>query len=193
MNAINEALGANGKTIDWTATLQTYKGIDTDFATLVADMEAGRVGALLVYDVNPVYNYADSKQVADAIKKVKVTISFNDRRDETSELCKFIIPSHHYLESWGDAEPKTGYFSMMQPTISPLFKTRQFQDSLLKWSGNAAPYATYFKNFWTTNLAQADNYNKALQDGVIEPASPTQELPHSMVALLPQLLRRSIQ
>src|SRR6478735_3179918 len=126
VNAINEALGANGKTIDWTATLQTYKGIDADFATLVGDMEAGKVGALIVYDVNPVYDYVDAKRVADAIKKVKVTISFNDRRDETSELCKFIIPSHHYLESWGDAEAKTGYFSMMQPTISPLFKTRQY-------------------------------------------------------------------
>jgi molybdopterin-containing oxidoreductase family iron-sulfur binding subunit len=173
VNAINEALGANGKTIDWTATLQTHQGIDTEFATLVADLEGGRVGALLVYDVNPVYDYVDGKRVAEAIKKVKVTISFNDRRDETSEVCKFIIPSHHYLESWGDAEPKAGYFSMMQPTISPLFKTRQFQESLLKWSGNATPYATYFKNFWTTRLGSADTYAKALQDGVIEPANPS--------------------
>lgn len=93
--------------------------------------------------------------------------------DETTELCKYVIPSHHWLESWGDAEPKTGYFSLLQPVINPLFKTRAFQTSLLKWSGNAvADYETYFKNYWTKKLfGNADLYNKALQDGVIEPST----------------------
>ncbi|HUR12351.1 MAG TPA: 4Fe-4S dicluster domain-containing protein, partial [Flavitalea sp.] len=86
--------------------------------------------------------------------------------------CKYIIPSHHFLESWGDAEPKTGYISIMQPTISPLFRTRQFQDSLLKWTGNPLTYDVYFKNYWTGKLGGEANYMKALQDGVIEPASP---------------------
>ena len=56
--------------------------------------------------------------------------------DETTELCQYLVPSHHYLECWGDAEPKAGYFSFIQPTIYPLFKTRYFQTSLLKFSGN---------------------------------------------------------
>ena len=43
-----------------------------------------------------------------------------------------ILPTHHYLESWGDAEAKTGYVSFLQPTIYPLFKTRPYQTSLLK-------------------------------------------------------------
>ncbi len=68
--------------------------------------------------------------------------------DETTQLCKYIIPSHHFLESWGDAEPKSGYISFIQPTIYPLFKTRAFQTSLLKWSGNNTDYETYFKNYW---------------------------------------------
>jgi Fe-S-cluster-containing dehydrogenase component len=106
------------------------------------------------------------------LKKLRVSISFNEKKDETSELCKFLIPSNHFLESWGDAEPKTGYFSMMQPTIAPLFKTRQYQDSLLKWTGNTNNYETYFRNFWTGRLGSADALNKALQDGVIEPAAP---------------------
>ncbi|MEI9955648.1 MAG: hypothetical protein WDM90_04905 [Ferruginibacter sp.] len=92
--------------------------------------------------------------------------------DETTEQCKYVIPAHHWLESWGDAEPKSGYISLMQPTINPLFKTRAFQTSLLKWSGSATPdYDTYFKNYWNTKLTSTDNYDKALQDGVIEPAA----------------------
>lgn len=172
VNAINEAVGANGKTIDWNATLQTKQGLDSEFAALVADMEAGRVGALIINDVNPAYNYFDAKRFTDALKKVKVSVALSYKLDETAELCKYVAPIHHYLESWGDAEPVTGYISMLQPTISPLFDTRQLQDSLLKWSGNTSVYENYFRNYWTSKLGSYDLYNKALQDGVIEPASP---------------------
>jgi len=171
VNAINEAIGANGTTINWAAPLQTRQGIDSEMNTLVADMQAGRVGALLVYDANPAYDYFDADKFKAAVKKVKTAISFSEKLDETAALCKYVIPSHHYLESWGDAEPKTGYFSMMQPTINPLFKTRQFQDSLLKWSGNTAAYDAYFRQYWTGKLGNADMFEKALQDGVVEPAS----------------------
>ncbi len=171
VNAINAALGANGTTINWAAPLQTKQGIDSEMATLVADMEAGRVGGLLVYDANPAYDYYDADKFKAAVKKVKTTISFNERMDETTALCKYVIPSHHFLESWGDAEPKAGYISMMQPTIAPLFKTRPFQDSLLKWSGNASTYDAYFRQYWTSKLGTAELYEKALQDGVIEPAT----------------------
>ena len=116
---------------------------------LVAQMDAGQVGALLIYGANPAYNYYDAEKFKAALKKVKLSVSFSEKMDETTELCKYIIPTHHYLESWGDAEPKSGYISFIQPTIYPLFKTRPFQTSLLKWSGNNTDYETYFKNYWT--------------------------------------------
>lgn len=169
VNAINEAIGASGNTLTWGNPLQTHQGLDSEMATLLSDMEARRVGALVVYDVNPAYEYFDGERFKNALKGLRVSVSLNGRMDETTELCKFIAPSSHFLESWGDAEPKLGYFSMMQPTISPLFKTRQFQDSLLKWTGNPTTYDAYFKNYWTGKLGSADNYNKALQDGIVEP------------------------
>jgi len=140
VNAINEAIGANGATIDWSAPLQTRQGIDADLVSLVSDMEGGKVGGLLLYGVNPVYTYPDADKFKAALGKLKLSVSFNDRLDETSELCKYVIPAPHFLESWGDAEPKAGYFSMMQPTIAPLFKTRPFEDSVLKWSGSSSTY-----------------------------------------------------
>ncbi|MBC7827515.1 MAG: TAT-variant-translocated molybdopterin oxidoreductase [Chitinophagaceae bacterium] len=170
VSAINEAIGANGSTINWTAPLQTHQGLDSEMAGLLADMEGRRIGALLIYDVNPAYEYFDGERFKNALKGLKVSVSLNGRMDETTELCKYVAPSSHFLESWGDAEPKLGYFSMMQPTIAPLFKTRQFQDTLLKWSGNALTYDAYFKNYWVGKLAGVDNYNKALQDGVVEPS-----------------------
>ena len=207
VNAINNAIGANGTTINRGITCNVRKGIDADMVKLATDMAAGAIGGLLVYDCNPVYSYADGKRFGDALAKLPVSVSFNSTMCETTELCKYIIPSHHWLESWGDAEPVTGYVSLIQPIINPLFKTRPFQSSLLKWSGatvtSAAAanindtsrttstgvndtsnrmmpvasatggdlYETYFKNYWTGKTGGAEKWDKALQDGIIEPAS----------------------
>ena len=170
VNAINEAIGANGTTIDWSVTNNSKAGIDADFAKLVEDMNAGAIGALLVHGANPAYTWFDTAKIKSGIAKVKVAVSFNPKQDETTLLCKYVIPDHHFLESWGDAEAKTGYFSFMQPTIHPLFKTRQWQDNLLKWSGNTLDYAGYVKNYWGTKLGGETAWDKALQDGVVNPA-----------------------
>lgn len=173
VNAINELVGANGTTINWASPLLTRAGIDGEMEQLVKDMNAGSVGALLVFEANPAYNYSNAADFIKGLKKTKLSVSFSDRADETSSICKYIIPHHHYLESWGDAEGRTGFYSLLQPTIAPLFKTRYFQTSLLKWSGNNTDYEDYFKNHWLTQLGNQGAFDKALQDGVVEPASLT--------------------
>ena len=169
---INRLAGAFGTTIDTGTTLNFRQGDDATFATLVEDMNAGRIGALLVYGANPAYDYFDAKRFADGLAKVKLSVSFSEKLDETSELCQYLIPTHHYLESWGDAEPRSGYYSFIQPTIYPLFKTRPFQTSLLKWSGNNTDYETYFRTYWMGKLGGQAAFDKTLQDGVLGNAKP---------------------
>ncbi len=196
VNAINEAIGANGTTINWGATTNIRKGIDADIQKLYTDMNSGAVGAVLFYDCNPVYSYTEGKKFADALAKVPVSISFNTTMDETAEQCKFIIPSHHWLESWGDAEPIAGHVSVIQPLINPLFKTRHFQTSLLKWMSATAAitiakdtiqkpyiqgstlaltdaYEIYYKEYWAKKLGSTNAWDKVLQDGVIAPTTST--------------------
>ena len=177
VNAINETLGANGTIITWDATNLTRQGIDRDFAALVNDMNQGNVKTLLIYDVNPVYDNPDAKKFISGLAKVKTTISFSGRLDETTELCKYILPSPHFLERWGDAEPRSGHISMMQPVIAPLFLTRPFEDTLLILSGSKTTYDDYFKQYWTNKLGGYEGYEKALQDGVIEHLSATAAIP----------------
>lgn len=174
VNAINEAVGAGGKTINWAVTSNYRKGSDADMKKLVDDMAAGTVAAVLIHGVNPVYSYPEKDALVAALKKA-TAISFNGTMDETAELCKYIIPAHHWLESFGDAEPLTGHYSMIQPVINPLFKTRAFETSLLKWSGSTvADYETYFKTYWTTiapaKFASENDFLKAMQVGVVNPA-----------------------
>ncbi len=168
VNAINEAIGTNGTTITWDVLNQTRQGIDSDFSTLVSDMNAGKISTLLVYDVNPVYDSPYAKNFKSGLAKVKTTVSFSGRLDETTELCKYVLPSPHFLERWGDAEARTGYISMMQPVIAPLFMTRPFETTLLIWAGNKISYDDHFKEYWTSRLGGTDAYEKALQDGVAE-------------------------
>ncbi len=64
VNAINNLAGSNGTTIDWAVTSNYRQGIDADMVQLVNDMNAGSVGALLVYGVNPAYDYFDAEKFA---------------------------------------------------------------------------------------------------------------------------------
>lgn len=168
VNAINEAIGANGKTIDWSTPVYYRQGLDADMVTLTNDLNSGAVGGLLVYEANPVYSYFDFAKLSAGIKKCPFTLSFSERLDETTELCKYVVPSSHWLESWGDAELQKGTVSSMQPVIHPLFKTRQFEDSLLKLIGSTDDYVTYFRNYWTSRLGGRENFEKFLQDGILE-------------------------
>lgn len=114
-------------------------------------LKAGQVGGVMFMDCNPVYDNVNGKIIADKISGLKLSVSFNDRNDETTAMCKIAAPTNHWLESWGDAEPHTGYTSFMQPTIAPLFKTRPFAESLLKWSGQNIAHVDYVKNFGLQN------------------------------------------
>ena len=170
VNAINDKIGANGVTVNWQVTSNYRQGIDKDMADMIAAMEAGQVGSVFMHGVNPVYDYFDSKKFTEALAKVPVTVSFAERMDETAQKCKYVIPDHNYLESWGDAEPKPNYYSLMQPGIAPLFKTRALQDSLLTWAGNTQSYADYWKDYWMKKLGSQEAFDKTLQAGIFEPA-----------------------
>ena len=166
INAINDLLSNNGTTIDFTKRSYLKQGNDADLATLLNDMKAGKVGTLIAYNTNPVYNLADGSAFAEALSNVDMSISFSDRNDETASLMNFVCPDHNYLESWGDANPYTGVYTLIQPTIRPLFNSRQAQASLMKWSDLGEDYYAFVKNYWEKNILGSTAWNKALHDGV---------------------------
>ena len=176
INTINELLGNFGNTIDISTPAHYRKGIDADFDTFVSDVEAGRVGGVIFYNCNPVYDHPAGGRLSAALEKVNLRISTSDRLDETTALCDYVAPDHHYLESWNDAEPKAGIFSLAQPTITPLFDTRQAQESFLKWAGNNTDYYTYLQENWRNTLFRVQTrildfhtfWDRCLFDGVLE-------------------------
>jgi molybdopterin-containing oxidoreductase family iron-sulfur binding subunit len=133
---------------------------------LVADMKAGRVGALLIDGVNPVYSLPNAADFVEGLGKVALTVSSSFNNDETAQAVGNIAASSHFLESWGDLEMKKGHFSLMQPTIRELFDTRQFQSCLLTWMDSDKTYYDYIKENWSASILNGASWNKTLQDGV---------------------------
>jgi MoCo/4Fe-4S cofactor protein with predicted Tat translocation signal len=172
VNAINALLGAYGSTIDMTPT-NYRQGNDVAMNNFIDEAKAGKLSAVVFYGANPVYDHPRAAELKDAIAKVALSVSFADRADETASLCKYIAPAPHYLECWNDAEPKSGFYSLTQPTISLIYKTRQAQSSLLKWAGASADYHAFIKDNWASNIAPSSGFEsfwvKALHDGIYEP------------------------
>ena len=181
VNAINNTLGNYGATIDMGAVSFQRTGNDSDLAGLYKEMNEGSIQTLIVLGANPVYDTVYGAKFADALSKVTNKIAICATLDETSSLCDLIAPGNHFLESWGDAEAKKGHYTLIQPTISPLFDTRQYELSLLMWAEsdklNAEsdqPYYDYLRNFWKENIfgrqsefAGFDKFwDNALHDGV---------------------------
>jgi MoCo/4Fe-4S cofactor protein with predicted Tat translocation signal len=179
VNAINNMLGNYGSTIDIAKPLYVKGGVDAEMDALVADMNSGKVGALLIHGVNPSYSYAGAEQFNAGLAKVGLTVSFADRLDETAANVTYLAPDNHYLESWNDAEPRKGSYSLTQPTIQPLFDTRQFQESLLTWAGNDSDFYSYMQTVWSdihssssnAGLLFSDFFNTALFNGVFDAES----------------------
>nr|WP_299175058.1 TAT-variant-translocated molybdopterin oxidoreductase [uncultured Allomuricauda sp.] len=133
---------------------------------LVSDMNSGRVGALIIDGVNPVYSLPNAEDFVAGLEKVDVSVSFAFNNDETAQSVGYVAAASHYLESWGDAQLKKGQYSLMQPAIRELFDTRQFQSALLTWMGSDKTYYQYIKENWDTAILQGSDWNQALQDGV---------------------------
>jgi len=161
VNAINNVLGNYGSTLDINTPINLKQGNDDAMAKLVKDMNAGAIGGIMIHNTNPAYDYVNASGFIAGMKKVSTRISFADTMDETTALCEFVCPDHNYLESWNDAEPVKGYLSITQPTIRPIFDTRQFQDSLLTWIGSTDDFSTYLENNWNNILSESANFTKA--------------------------------
>ncbi|MEE9363900.1 MAG: TAT-variant-translocated molybdopterin oxidoreductase [Cellulophaga sp.] len=162
--AINEMLAS--KAVDVKAPKYLRQGNVKALNQLIADMKAGKVGALILDGVNPMYSLPNAADFAEGIKNVDLSVNFTANYNETAEVTQYLAARSHYLESWGDTQVKKGYYSLTQPTIKELFDTRQLQTSLLNWMGSDKSYYDYIKENWTAQILGGSSWNQALQDGV---------------------------
>ncbi|GGG65719.1 TAT-variant-translocated molybdopterin oxidoreductase [Edaphobacter dinghuensis] len=167
--ALNASLGAVGKTVVYTETVNPIPSEQVaDLKALVADMNAGKVQWLVMLGVNPVYAAPADLNFLDAFNKVPNTVHLGNHVDETGAISLWHINKAHYLESWSDARAYNGTISIIQPMIAPLYGGKSAHDVFQSLLANPqlsaydvvlANAKTYIKGDFATS------WRKALHDG----------------------------
>jgi MoCo/4Fe-4S cofactor protein with predicted Tat translocation signal len=161
--AINKAIGS--EIIDTVNTLNIRQGNDAEVAQLVSEMKAGKIAGLISYNVDPLYSLSNSSDFSEGLEKLELSVALSTENNETVNASNFALPTPHFLESWGDTQFDSVTYGLMQPTIQPLFNTRQVQDTLLTWSGNTTKYYDYLKAFASATVLNGSSWNTALHNG----------------------------
>jgi Fe-S-cluster-containing dehydrogenase component/anaerobic selenocysteine-containing dehydrogenase len=173
---LNEMLGATGNTIDYVQTppLASLR----DVRQLLGAAARGEFAATLFWDVNPALAFPDQDAWKAALARIPLRARLGLHADETALDSSVVLPTHHWLESWGDHETDIG-LALQQPTIGPLFDTRQGEDVLLdlvRALGGSAPgsYRDYLKARWQREVYPVGSpvpferfWTAALHDGVL--------------------------
>ena len=151
-NGFDLCMAANGLSeVRPTAGVTSFEGIDSPayLRVLAQRMQAGSVPVLMTHNVDPVYTMPRSSGFRTAMAKVPFKVSFSSIMDETSAMADLILPDHHSLESWGDAEPIRGTLSLQQPVMDPVFDTRPIADVIiaLSKSGTAVTPLPDYRSF----------------------------------------------
>ena len=170
-HAMNEALGAVGTTVTYTAPAEAAPvGETAALAALVGEMQAGAVEVLVVLGANPAYAAPADLKVVEALDKVPLRIHHGLYLDETAERCHWHLPASHGLESWGDLRAADGTVSIVQPLIAPLYNTLSEIEVLAAFGEGEPKGYDVLRAHWEAQLGSVEfekRWNRALHDGVV--------------------------
>jgi molybdopterin-containing oxidoreductase family iron-sulfur binding subunit len=170
-HAINDSLGNSGKTVLYTDPIEAQPADPIeDLRSLVEDMQAGEVDALVIIDANPVFDAPADLGFGDAMQKVSRRIHLGQYDDETGELCHWHVPAAHDLECWGDARAFDGTVSIRQPLIEPLYGGKSPLELLCILNGeDELPNREILERHWLGNggSMSASDWRQAVHDGFI--------------------------
>ncbi|QQS34589.1 MAG: TAT-variant-translocated molybdopterin oxidoreductase [Ignavibacteriales bacterium] len=115
---------------------------NTDWQMLINSLNSGSVAAVIHFDSNPVFHLPSDLNYAESIQKAGTVISLSTSENESTVVSQYVLPINHNFEAWGDAQTRTGFYSLQQPVISPIYKTRQKEAVLLTWiDGKSSSYS----------------------------------------------------
>ncbi len=173
-HAINASLGNVGSTLYYTEPVEAEPTNNLEsLRDLCADMDGGKVDALLILGGNPVYDAPHDFDFASKLRRVHTSIHLSPYFDETSAYCKWHISESHFLETWSDARAYDGTVSIVQPLISPLYYTKSAHDVVAAFSDKPGmPAFDAVRAYWTEAAAHLGGaldagWRKWLNDGVI--------------------------
>ncbi len=166
-HAINAAIGAIGKTIDFLESTELPGG---SIVELAAALNGGQVETLVILNGNPVYDAPVDLNWSTTQRKAKTVVRLGYHEDETSDKSDWNFPAAHYLESWGDARTSDGTLVPVQPLIEPLFGGLTELEVLARLLGESKPkpYDVVRATFAAVaNTGSDEAWSRFLYDGFL--------------------------
>ncbi|MFQ5582967.1 MAG: molybdopterin-dependent oxidoreductase, partial [Calditrichia bacterium] len=159
------AMGMTEHTVDFSGT-ENFAGVGTaiDMDSMVKRLANGEIGVLFLAKTDPLSTLPGEIDLAGNMGNASLTVALTDFKTATAKNCDIILPVSHSLEAWGDAEPRKGLLSVIQPMIEPIFNTRSDGDILLDLMNNQAgpSYQEWLFAHWRSTYGEnfADNFLK---------------------------------
>jgi menaquinone reductase, molybdopterin-binding-like subunit len=121
-----------GSAIDRQANYRTMR-------EFVENARNGNIDVLIVNNTNPAFTLPRASGFTEAMAAIPTIVSLSSFMDETTLMADILLPSHTYLEAWGDDMPQPGVgFSVgaiSQPVVAPLYNSRCTGDIVLGLAG----------------------------------------------------------
>ncbi|MCB9785369.1 MAG: 4Fe-4S dicluster domain-containing protein [Deltaproteobacteria bacterium] len=175
--AMNERLGAVGRTMRWSEPLE-MSPLDhqASLLRLVGEMKRGEVSTLVILGENPVYATPGALDFAGALARVPLSTHVGLFADETAARCTWHLPLAHPLEAWGDVRGDEGTLTPLQPLIAPLDQGRSALEVVAMLAGEPAPsgYELLRRRWREGGLCAAEGgdfeagWRRALHDGRVQ-------------------------
>ncbi|HET9949070.1 MAG TPA: molybdopterin dinucleotide binding domain-containing protein [Longimicrobiales bacterium] len=187
---LNHVAGNVGRTVHYGGGVRRAASPFADVQRAIEAMQAGEIGVAIVHNANPVYSLPPSAGFREAFEAVPFKVSFASFTDETSALADLVMPDSHFLEAWGDSNPREGVVSIQQPVMRPVgvFDSKQAGDALLAVAGHLGQNlgATTFYEYLRAAYQQAHDpangdfeaaWREALRRGVMLGSAPAPAVP----------------
>ncbi|MBW2146617.1 MAG: 4Fe-4S dicluster domain-containing protein [Deltaproteobacteria bacterium] len=159
VNILNYVAGNIGNTVVFGANYRIGGSSMAELESAITAMKEGRYGLVIIENVNPAFTLPENSGFREGLKAVPFVVSLSTEKDETSELADLHLPTAHFLESWGDAQPRDGVYGLQQPVMArvPGFATMEAGSLILELArlagvaGFETPnYRDYIKASWKT-------------------------------------------
>ncbi len=150
VNLINYITGEVNRSITFGADVKAGGDSLKTIKNVFFELSKGKYSLVIIDSVNPVFALPQIKDLSSILADGPFVVSLSTEADETSELASLHLPTHHYLESWGDAQSIKGVNNLQQPVMRPIpgYDTKALGDLLLLTSQLINPIGFEFKNFY---------------------------------------------
>ncbi len=102
---------------------------------LAEQARQGKIEVLILNGTNPLFTLPAAAGFKEALADIPLIVSLSSFMDDTTAQADLVLPSHTYLESWGDDIPEPGVGfpvgALAQPVVAPLYNTRATGDIIL--------------------------------------------------------------